>query len=318
MQKKSGRLSEISMVTANFGEGAVLFDVMEDWFKFLGGKPGEVVVVDCGSDAETQSACWKMLQAGMIDKLQLIHTSNDDYGKDKGHIKEYTAGEIASKPYVLHIKTDTLPYRQGQDGWLEEALDYLDREDIFAISGAWNLPSMHHHAWSGWYFSQKCSLNFALMKRSMFMASAHEFGHEFILSGFKGKNPASGMGKEEFGEDAVLDRYFIEVAFEEYIKRHNVYVLSKVEDPNWTIFHTNVHNELLKQVREDYLARKDIEPFMNLGFSNKEPNPAEARYYGLPVPQVNFLKKLRIAFGASPWGPSWRNLKRQLPKPSKS
>ncbi len=309
MSQQTSRLSEISMVTANFGEGVVLADVIQDWWNFLGGKPGEVVFIDCGSDAETQAICWQLYQDGAIDRLQVIHQDNDDFGRDKGFIKEYTAGAVASKPYLVLCKTDTLPYRQGHEGWLEEALGYLDRDDVFAISGAWNLPSKHHDAWDGWYFSKKCSYNFVVIKRDKFMAAAHEFAHDFILSGFTSENPADATGQ---------GRYFIEVAFEKYLERHDAYVLSKVEDINWTVFHTNTHDRLLKQVREDYLARRNVESFMNIGFSDKEPAPAEARYYGLPVPQVSFLKKLRIAFGASPLGSSWRNLKRQLPKPSKS
>jgi len=291
------------MVTANYGEGLVFADIINDWFEFLGGKPGEVVVVDCGSDRETQTVYWKMFEEGLIDKLQLIHPNSNDFGKDKGYIKEYTAGAIASKPYLLIFKTDTIPYRKGHDGWLEEAISYLDREDVFAIGGSHNLPAKHHDAWPGWYFSHKCSYNFALMKRSTFIAAAHEFANTFILSGFKGENPAAATGQ---------DRYFIEVAFEQYIQRHQVHSLIKVEDLNWTVFHTNTHEERLKQVREKYLAREDIERFMNTGYSDKEPNPAKALYYGLPPEKVGLMKKVKIAFGQSAFGPHWRLLKKKL------
>ncbi|CAA9588121.1 hypothetical protein AVDCRST_MAG81-4323 [uncultured Synechococcales cyanobacterium] len=283
MNQQSSILSQISMVTANYGEGLVFADIINDWFNFLGGKPGEVVIVDCGSNRETQTVYWKMFQEGLINKLQLIHPDSDDFGKDKGYIKEYTAGAIASKPYLLVFKSDTIPYRQGHDSWLEEAISYLDRDDVFAIGGSYNLPSKHHDAWPGWYFSHKCSYNFALMKRSTFMAAAHEFANTFILSGFKGENPAAATGQ---------DRYFIEVAFEHYIQRHQVYSLIKVEDQNWTVFHTNTHGERLKQIREKYLAREDIERFMNAGYSDEEPEPAKALYYGLPPEEVGLMKKL--------------------------
>lgn len=296
-------LDRLSMVTANFEEGLVFADVVNDWFNFLAGKPGEVVVVDCGSSAETQANYWKLFQEGIINKLQLIHADSDDFGKDKGYIKEYTAGAIATKPYVLFFKTDTLPFRKGHENWLEEAIGYLDRDDVFAVSGSWNLPSKHHDAWSGWYFSQKCSYNFALMKRSTFMAALHEFGDEFIQSGFKSENPAINQ-----------ERYFIEVAFEKYIQRHNVFTLCKIEDPNWTVFHTNTHEERLQQVREQYFAREDVERFMNLGFSDAEPDPSKALYYGLPPENSGLMKQLQIAIGKSPIGPYWRSLKQVLLK----
>jgi hypothetical protein len=296
-------LNQVSMVTANFGEGIVFADIIQDWFHFLGGKPGEVVVVDCGSSPETQTIYWRMFQEGLIDKIQLIRDDNDDFGRDKGYIKEYTAGAIASKPYVLTFKTDTLPYRQGHENWLVEAIEYLDRPDVFAVGGSWNMPSKHHDAWEDWYYSQKCSYNFALMKRSSFMAAAHEFANDFILSGFKGENPAAATGQ---------DRYFIEVAFERYIQRHQVYTLCKVEDPNWTVFHTNTHDERLQQTREKYLAREGIEKFMNLGFSDEVPDPAKAAYYGLPPEKISLMKRIQIAFGASMLGPSWRALKKSI------
>jgi hypothetical protein len=300
MSQKSDVLSQISLVTANFGEGIVLADVLQDWFNFLGGKPGEVVVIDCGSNRETQEVCWRLFREGVIDKLQLIHADNDDFGKDKGYIKEYTAGAIASKPYVLTFKTDTLPYRVGHEGWLEEAISYLDREEVFAINGSSNLPQMYSEAWPGWYYSKKCSYNFAIMKRSTFMAAAHEFANDFILAGFKGVNPASATNQ---------DRYFIEVAFERYIERHNVFTLCKVEDLNWTVFHTNTHDELLQETRRKYLAREGIEKYLNTGYSSEEPIPSKALYYGLPPIRISPIKQVQIAFGESPLGPYWRQIK---------
>jgi hypothetical protein len=302
--KLSSVLNQVSLVTANYGEGAVIADVLTDWFEFLGGKPGEVVVIDCGSDQDTQAICWNLFQQGMIDKLQLIHPSSDDFGKEQGYIKEYTAGAIASKPYVLVFKTDTLPYQEGNSDWLIEAIEYLDRDDVFAIGGSCNMPCKHHDAWPGWYFSHKCSYNFALMKRETFMASAHEFANDFILSGFKSENPAAKTGQ---------DRFFIEVAFEEYMQRHHLYTLMKIEEENWTVFHTNAHDEQLRQIREKYRARKQIGKYMNSGFSDAAPDPAKnLLYYGHPPESL--AKRVRAAFGNSSFSPYWRSFKQQLLK----
>jgi hypothetical protein len=271
----------------------------------LGGKPGEVVVVDCGSDRETQTIYWNLFKEGLIDKLQLIQSNHEDNygGIESGYKKEYTAGAIASKPYLLWFHVDTLPYREGHDNWLEESISYLERDDVFAVGGSFNLPSKHHDAWPGWYFSDKCSLNFALMKRSTFMKATHEFAGPYIMAGFKGENPAEVMVPG-------TARYLFEVAFEEYIQRNKMYTLCKVEEPTWTVFHTNTHEERLKKTREKYLARKDIERFMNAGFSNEEPRPDRAIYYGQPP--IGIIKRLRIMFGRSLVGPYWRQLKQKL------
>lgn len=305
MSEQLSRLNEISMVVRNLGDGLVFEDVLNDWFRFLGGKPGEVVVVDVGSNAETQAVYWQLFQKGLIDKLQVIKPSHSDNNHERGYVQLYTAGAIASKQYLLWFNIDTLPYREGHDNWLEESINYLDRDDVFAIGGSFNLPSKHHEAWPGWYFSHKCSLNFTLIKRSTFMAAMHEYAGDYIASGFQGENPA-----EEPGTDR--GRYLLEIALEEYIKRHNVYTLCKVEDPNWTVFHTNTHEERLQKIREKYLARQDIERFMNAGFSAAEPIPDKAMYYGQPPIRIGLVKKLRIAFGQSPAGLYWRQLKQKL------
>jgi hypothetical protein len=304
MGDQNSKLSEVSLITNIFGDRFVFRDILLDWFRFLGGKPGEVVVVDCGSDRETHALYWELYQEGLIDKLQLIQADHEDNygGSETGYIQEYTAAALATKPYVLWFHSDTLPYREGHDNWLEESIANLERDDVFAIGGSFNLPSKHHDAWSGWYFSHKCSLNFSLMKRSTFMAAAHEFAGPYIISGFKGENPAAATNQS---------RYLLEVALEQYIKRHNVYTLCKVEDPNWTVFHTNTHEEVLKKAREKYLARKDIKRFMNVGFSDAEPDPANALYYGKPS-SMGIVKRLQVAFGKSPVGPYWRELKQRL------
>ncbi len=305
MSERVSKLDDVSLVTNNFGDALVFADILLDWFRFLGGKPGEVVVVDCGSDRETQTIYWNLFKEGLIDKLQLIQSNHEDNygGIESGYKKEYTAGAIASKPYLLWFHVDTLPYREGHDNWLEESISYLERDDVFAVGGAFNLPSKHHDAWPGWYFSDKCSLNFALMKRSTFMKATHEFAGPYIMAGFKGENPAEVMvpGKA---------RYLFEVAFEEYIQRNKMYTLCKVEEPTWTVFHTNTHEERLKKTREKYLARKDIERFMNAGFSNEEPRPDRAIYYGQPP--IGIIKRLRIMFGRSLVGPYWQQLKQKL------
>lgn len=301
MNQQSSRLNEVSLVARNFGDGLVFEDVLLDWFRFLGGKPGEVVIIDGGSNADTQAVYWQLFQKGLIDKLQVIQPSHEDNNHERGYIQSYTAGAIATKPYLLWFNIDTLPYRERHDNWLEESINYLNRNDVFAIGGSFNLPSRHHDAWSGWYFSHKCSLNFALMKRKTYMAAMHEFAGDYITSGFISENPAQATGQS---------RYWLEVACEQYIQRHHVYTLCKVEDPTWTIFHTNTHEKLLQKAREKYLARKDIERYINAGFSSEEPVPDKALYYGKPP--ISIVKRLQISFGRSLVGFIWRYLKLKL------
>ncbi len=295
MTEQSSKLSEVSMVSANFGNGLAYREILLDWFKFLGGKPGEVIVVDGGSDSDTQKVYWELYQEGLIDKLQLIAPHHQDNDKERCFIQEYTAAAIASKPYVLWFKIDTLPYREGHDGWLEEAIDYLDRDELFAVGGAFNRTFKHFDAWPGWYFIQACTINFSVMKRSTFVAAMEECLGEYIASGFEGEN--------KFG------RFMLEKAFIEYMEAHNQYTLCKVEDPTWTVFHTNAQDEYLQEVRTKYLARENVKTFMNPCLTK---DMSQFLYYGKPPVRSSMMQKMRMAFGETKLGGYWRELKQNL------
>ncbi len=293
-------LESVSLVTNQFGDSDTFADVLHDWFNFLGGKPGEVVVVDCGSDRATHEEYWRLFHDKQIDKLQVIRPEHADHrgGRERGYIHEYAAVSTASNPYVLFFHADTLPYRDGHADWLEQAVVYLERADVFAVTGSSNFPSFHHKAWAEWFFSDKCSLNFALLKRRTCLDAIHEFAGDFVLAGFRGENPAHATGQ---------DRFLIELAFERYMQRHSAYTLVRIEDPTWTVYHTNVHGGPLQAVREDYLKRKNITPYLNMALCADPARTWESRYYGQRGPGL--VKRWRIRFGRSAAGPPWRALK---------
>jgi hypothetical protein len=296
-------LDQLSLVARNYGDSLVFEKVLLDWFDFLGGKPGEVVIVDGGSDRATQEIYWDLFQRGLIDKLQVIRPEHEEMNFDRGYIQIHTAAAIASKPYLLMFNIDTLPYRQGHEGWLEEAIGYLDRPDVFGVGGAHNLPAKFQDAWEGWYFSRKCSLNFALFKRTTYLAAMYEYAGDYIASGFTSENPAAATDQS---------RYMLEIALERYMENHQIFCLCKVEDPNWTVFHTNVHEEKLVLARERYVARYAIEQFMNAGNAMESTDPKHMRYYGQLPQRLSWSKQIRVAFGRSPLGAYWRQLKQQL------
>jgi hypothetical protein len=299
-EKRRKVLDEISLLTANFGDGPVIREVLNDWLQFLGGRPGQIILADNGSDRETQQSCWECYRDGLIDKLLLVSQDHCDTGRDLTYIIEHAAPAIATKPYVLFFKIDSLPYRRGYEDWIVEAIEYLERPDTFAIGGSFNVDSRHHDAWPGWYFSDRCSENFALMKRERFIAAMEQYAGSFISSGFRGTPPTQNPDESH---------YLIELAFETYMKKHGLYTLAKVEDPNWTIFHTNVHGQRLREVRQRYMARCDVARYMNAKhFSAKFPHGV---YYGRPH-SLSLLRRARIALGASRLGPFWRHLKRRL------
>lgn len=290
-------LQQVSMTSANFGNPETFGNVLEDWFTFLGGKPGEVVIVDGGSKPETHAIYWKLFNEGKIDKLQVIRAEHFENHRDTCYFQEHAAGAIAGKPYLLFFKSDTLPFRDGHEDWLPQAIEYLQRDDTFAVGGSFNVPSKHHEAWPGWYFSQKCSLNFTLMKRDSFIDAMREFAGDYITSGFRTISPLAGKSHT---------RYLMENCFESYIANHKKYTLVRVEDPTWTVFHTNVQGEPLVKVRQDYLARRNVKAYMNAGKINRMHSGC---YYGRPPMR---WKNLKWTISESPLGPLVQRIKRIL------
>jgi hypothetical protein len=273
-------LDQISLVVANYNDGIALDVVLYDWFKFLGGKPNEVLIIDGGSNKTTQSAYQNLFNKGYIDKLQLIQSGHKENDKDTCYIQEYYAGALASNPYVLWFKFDTLASRSGHDQWLSEAIEHLETDDVFAYSGAFNRSWESTKFDTNFYKCSSCTINFALMKRSVFMNSMQEYAGDYILNGFSGTH--------EFG------RFLIEKSFIAYMKDHDMYTICKIEDETWTIFHTNAHEEKLIQVREKFLARDGLKKYMNPALSN---DPSFFAYYGSPIMESSLLKKAQINYG---------------------
>ncbi|MCK4918260.1 MAG: hypothetical protein KAS02_00525 [Candidatus Pacebacteria bacterium] len=259
-ENKLESLKEISMICANYGNHENLKDVLLDWFEFLGGKPAEVIIMDAGSDKNTKKAYLELLEQGLIDTLSLNKENHPEKGKEFAHIREYNVANLARKKYLLFFKFDTLPYCQKNDNWLETAIFYLDKEDIFAFGGSSNYKAKHHDAWNNYYFSDRLSENFALIKRDTHTKAMREYAGDFIDSGFRKHNPDPNQ------------RRTVEVAWEKYIQNHQVYTLMKEEDENWTVFHTNINGERLKQQRKRYKERIGTKKYLNAGLYAEREN----------------------------------------------
>ena len=86
-----------------------------------------------------------------------------------------------------------------------------------------------------------------------------EYAGDFIDSGFRKNNPEPNQ------------RRTVEVAWEKYIQKHQIYTLMKEENKNWTVFHTNITGKQLKKQREKYIKRINIKKYLNAGlYAEKE------------------------------------------------
>jgi len=274
--KKEDVLSEISMVCANYGNHENLKEVLLDWFEFLGGKPGEVIIMDAGSNTNTRKVYLELLEQGLIDTLSLNREDHPEKGKEFAYIREYHVANLSRKKYLLFSKFDTLPYQKNNNNWLTEAISFLDKNEVFAFGGSSNYKAKHHEAWNGYYFSERLSENFALIKRDIHTKAMREYASDFIDSGFRKYNPDPNQ------------RRTVEIAWEKYMQNHQVYTLMKEETENWTVFHTNINGENLKEVRKKYKDRIDIKKYLNAGLYAERENKW---FYGQ---KTDFKKKIKL------------------------
>ncbi len=246
------------MVCANYGNAGNIESVLSDWFTFLGGKPAEVIIADAGSDATTRSVYNKLLEDGKIDTLIINKEGHPESGKECAFIREYHVANFARKKYILFFKFDTLPFRKNNDDWLEKATQVLDEGEIFAFGGSFNYVAKHHDSpVDGYYMGNRLSENFALIRRDIHQKAMREFAPTFIDSNFTKDSPFDSTRRQ---------RFFVEIAWEEYMRKHNIFTLVKKETDSWTVFHTNATDGDLQKIRGKYKERKsDVTQKMNAG-----------------------------------------------------
>lgn len=279
---KQQKLNEISMVCANYGNHENLRNVLLDWFEFLGGKPGEVIIFDAGGCKKTRDTCISMLDGGLIDTLCLNKEKHPERGKEFAYLREYHVANLARKKYLLFFKFDTLPFKNGHSGWLNEAIESLENKNVFAFGGSSNYKAKHHNAQNGFYFSNRLSENFALIKRHTHTQAMREYASDFIDSGFRKHNPDK------------TQRRTVEVAWENYIKSHQVYTLMKIENEDWTVFHTNITGEKLKEQRKKYKKRIGVQKYINAGLRAERD---DKWFYGQKVTIKSIIKRTLRRFG---------------------
>ncbi|NJK88677.1 MAG: glycosyltransferase family 4 protein [Myxococcales bacterium] len=303
-QSRDEVLDQVALIGSNYGNGIVMEEVLDDWFNFMGGKPSRVAIVDNGSPRHTQYTLFDLARRGLVDRVCLSSPKTYDIGKHQSYIADHLSAALGNKPYLMWFHFDTLPYRRGNPEWIVEAVKLLERKDTFSVSGSYNMPSKHHEAWNGWFYSHKCSQNFALMKQEMFAHSVEAFEGDFVRSGYYEPCPE---------KNPLAERFLSEVVCETYMRDRGMYSLSRKESLDWSIGHTNVFDEKLRNIRPNYLRRTDVRPYLNLGdrYSYGKDYLYE-RYYGQGL-GPSTVKRLRMRVGASPLARLYRRAVTHLP-----
>jgi hypothetical protein len=249
-------LGSVSLCISGFGAGVDTRIVLEDWIDFLGGRPGEIVYIDGGSEARATRRLAGLCARGLIDRIELLNPCHPENSFDRCYIQEYRSGAAATLPYLCFVKLDTLPYRRGHAGWLEEDLAALDDPGVFAVTNSHLIdPPAGRRA--GYLAYDFASLNFALMRRERFGAALRDQIGGLIDGNFAGSYP------EHLCPDPRWRRALIEWAWQAHCRRHALVTLARPESRDWTIHHINKRGRKLLEYRHRYRARHGVEVYFD-------------------------------------------------------
>ena len=297
MTNRANVLADISMISANYGNLPLAEAIHKDWFRFLGGRPGEVVFVENGSPFQDQALLFEGVKKGWITKLLSVRPGAYDIGKHQAYIAEISALAMATRPLVLLYHLDVLVGRHGHDEWLVDAYKQLLDPKVFAIGGSFNAPAKYADLDADWYLSKKLSGNFALLPRARYQESWLRVASEFLRSGFREEHPLPMAAR----------RFIMEVGLERMLASNDWFTRVRRESPDWNVFHTNLNGEQLAQARARFLTGRGVDAYLNAGdVLMRTDNEFKVRYFGQPEPSR--IKQLRVAVGASPLGPIYRRI----------
>jgi hypothetical protein len=298
MTQRASSLAGLSMITANYGNLELAEAIHKDWFRFLGGTPGEIVFVENGSPLPGQTALFQGVKNGWITKLLSVRPGAFDIGKHQAFIAEVSALAMSTRRNVLLYHLDVLVSRRGREDWLVDAERRLQSPSVYAIGGSFNAPSKSSDYDDEWYLSKKLSGNFALLPRTRYQEAWLRVAGSFLRSGFREEHPLPIPAR----------RFIMEVGLEQLLESRDWRTLVRRESREWIILHTNLNGAELAAARERFFAGEGVERYLNAGDELLLPQKGglKLKYFGQPG--VSPVKQLRIAIGASPLGPLYRAL----------
>ena len=277
-------LEQLTLAISGFGAGAGTRRILEDWFEFLGGRPAEVVYVDGGSPRSATRVLAGLVDAGLIDRLELLNPRHWENHPQRCYIQEHRSALLATRPLVAFVKLDVLPYRRGLDGWLDEDAAMLDRPEVFAITFSHLIdpPTGREGPYLSFDFA---SLNFSVMKRDRAVGALEEQMGAFAAGGYRGEYPAHIRCEPEYR------RALVEWCWQEHCRAHGLRTIARSESRDWTILHINKSGRRLRWIRERYRSRVDIERYFDVSKALYRPPPPAWKRAGKSV--ENALRRWR-------------------------
>jgi hypothetical protein len=275
-------LNNITLCTFSTGHTMVR-EVLEDWFDFLGGKPGQVIFATLQNPPQIYE---ELLTERLVDQIIRLESNNRSiYEVDPEGIR--AAVEAAKTDWVLLVKLDTLPFRIGNENWLNEDMRAVQEFNCLGLTGSGSTYYEIHLAKPPYSKIQCFSNNFSILKRKDWLS---------IQDTYIGKNFDGPLLQDpKFKGDDI--RGSNEEAITTYLREKGQYMLVRWQTMEWSVFHVNVWGEKLKKVRELYLERKGVERYLFSGepHARSSYNRPWIRFYGYPFPSLFYRLKFALA-----------------------
>jgi hypothetical protein len=271
----------ITLVTFTYpNEGADV--ILKDWVDFTGAALGSIMVVSPACFQESPIfKRWK----DAFPSIEFLFIGDPEEHPDQYYaLGVLMAMEQVRNEFCLFVKLDVLPFRKGNDHWVDEGIAKVNSTKAFALTGSDRWPKTQ--AIDARYgTTHRISLNFALYRPKQYLEIVETSNPEFVK---KARDC-----KVEF-----KDRFSLESSVEEWLESSGGFNLVRHEDHDWSVFHIHQFDDALSRIREKYRKRIGLDPFLNrIDPDRKEPweyHPWE-RHYGTPRP--NLIKRLRIRIG---------------------
>jgi hypothetical protein len=244
--------------------------ILDDWFDFLEIPPAQLVVFTADDS---------VLRGNLQDLCARHGTRLTDLGTISP--KSFRDGEMASlrsqiaaatPQIVCAIRLDVLPYREGHAGWLARALRSQQARTFCYITGTTNPYRADRGIdQQGYRATQRISNNFMMIDKSV----------------WRDMIDAALPDRPDYG------RFAVEGNIEYYCGRKNRFGLRLTNGATFRMFHTQVWDLRLLELREDFRAGHKIEDYLG-GFEDDRTHKWE-RYYLWPKDSV--LRRFRVNAG---------------------
>ncbi|MCP9861488.1 hypothetical protein [Cyanobium sp. Cruz-8H5] len=257
--------------------------VLDDWHAFLGRPSLPWVVSTLGnwkdnfSEAELTSCVeTATLIRGESSKLP-VHAI--------GPAMVYQTIKSIRTPWAVLVKLDTLPYSVVRaEGWIDRLVEDVERHGYWGATGSFRPIDVRLGKCNA-FVTQCFSENFSVFRPSEWLKAVESEGGDLVSR--------MATGQLEPG-----DRFGTERAVDNYMRKQGLFLRFVSDTPDRSMFHINQWGERLLALRERYLRREGVEPYLNLAVPERG-GPGEIhpwdRYYGYPKPAL--LKRLRIWAG---------------------